>query len=124
MKKGRGYKAGYRSTAGAVYAGRSEEMDRELTGMGKLVCLAAGVLEALAVFLLLGIRISLIPVPVLVFLFLLFAILTGAAMIGADELLDWNRRRAKASRRASGCAAEEDKKVAAWPTAKEWTKAS
>lgn len=124
MKKGRGYKAGYRSTAGAVYAGRSEEMDRELTGMGKLVCLAAGVLEALAVFLLLGIRISLIPVPVLVFLFLLFAILTGAAMIGADELLDWNRRRGAARRQSDGYAAKDDRKIADWPTVKEWPKAS
>lgn len=72
----------------AVGSGTREktEVYRELTMDGKLVCALAGLIEEAAVFLALHIRVGICPVPVVLFLWFLFAVLTGAVMIGADEL--------------------------------------
>ncbi|MDO4324112.1 MAG: hypothetical protein Q4C61_16485 [Lachnospiraceae bacterium] len=65
---------------------RREEIYRELTKEGKLVCALAGMVEEIVVFLALRIQFSTCPLPVMIFLWFLFAVLTAAAMIVADEL--------------------------------------
>lgn len=65
---------------------RTAGVYRELTMRGTVVCVLAGIFEEIAVFWLLGIQWAVSPVYVTVFLGLLFAVLTGAAMLGIDEL--------------------------------------
>lgn len=61
---------------------------RELTRDGRRFCAVAALLEELLVLAVFGIRISTSPAPVLAFLWVLFAILTAAALIGADWLAE------------------------------------
>ena len=65
---------------------KRERIYRELTAEGKLVCAFAGMIEEIIVFLVLRIHSSTCPVPVMAFLWFLFAVLTAAVIIGADEL--------------------------------------
>ena len=65
---------------------KNEGIYRELTSEGKLACALAGVIEEVAVFLALRIQIGTCPAAVLIFLWFLFAVLTAAALIEADEL--------------------------------------
>ena len=75
-------------------AGRAGEVSvyRELTRDGRRFCAAAALLEELVVLAVFGIRISTSPAPVLAFLWVLFAILTAAALIGAGWLAEYFRR--------------------------------
>lgn len=63
-----------------------QEIYCEMTLSGKLLCTAAGYTEETVVFAVLGIHAAQAPVLVLLFLGLLFSILTGAAMIGFCEI--------------------------------------
>lgn len=65
---------------------RDETIYRELTMEGKLVCALAGILEEVVVFLILRIQICVCLLPVIAFLWFLFAVLTAAVLIEADEL--------------------------------------
>lgn len=65
---------------------REDRICRELTIEGKLVCALAGMLEEISVFLVFGIHFGRAPIPVTLFLWFLFAVLTAAAMIKVDEL--------------------------------------
>lgn len=65
---------------------KRREICRELTARGKRFCAAAGVLEEIAVFAWLDISFEIAPVAVLFFLWFLFTLLTGAALIGVDNL--------------------------------------
>ena len=65
-----------------------ENIYRELTKEGQRFCAAAGLLEEVVVLAVFGIRVSMSPIPVLAFLWVLFVILTAAALIGASCLLD------------------------------------
>lgn len=60
--------------------------NRELTLEGKLLCGIAGFFELALTFLALGLSWSLTPLPVLLFLWLLFGILTGGAALEAAEM--------------------------------------
>lgn len=99
----------YRET----YRGEDEigEAYRELTLRGKLVCAGAGLLEEAAVFLAFEIQLRLAPVVTVLFLWLLFAILTGALMLGADEL----RVRAAARAAVHGPAEDGGEKIRRLP---------
>lgn len=66
----------------------SENLYRELTKEGRRFCAAAGLLEEVIVLAAFGIRVSMSPLPVLAFLWVLFVILTAAALIGASCVLD------------------------------------
>lgn len=65
---------------------KRQEIYRELTARGKRFCAVAGVLEEIAVFAWLDISFGIAPVLVLCFLWFLFTFLTGAALIGMDNL--------------------------------------
>lgn len=78
---GRTHAEGYRRESG-------ENIYRELTREGQRFCAAAGLLEEIVVLAACGIRVSMAPVPVLAFLWVLFVILTAAALIGVSSLLD------------------------------------
>lgn len=71
---------------------------RELTRDGRRFCAAAALLEELLVLAVFGIRVSTSPAPVLAFLWVLFAILTAAALIGASHLAELFRRFRTAAR--------------------------
>lgn len=124
MRRGTDYRNECRNISGKPYASGRVEMDSELTGLGRLVCIAAGILEEMIVFGVLGIRISLTPVPVLLFLGVLFAILTGAALTGADELNTWYKGRAAAHRSVREDIGSDEAKIITLPAGREWTKAS
>lgn len=94
---GREYEAEYRREAGRygknnrrenIRADR-ENIYRELSGEGQRFCAAAGLVEEIIVLAAFGIRVSTSPFLVLAFLWVLFVILTAAALIGASCLLDW-----------------------------------
>lgn len=92
MKKTEDYRRRYEREAGDGHdssgcAGR-DCVYRELTRDGRRFCAAAALLEELLVLAVFGIRISTSPMPVLAFLWVLFAILTAAALIGADWLAE------------------------------------
>ena len=69
---------------------RTQNIYRELTMRGKAVCALAGLLEEILIFGVLGLRSFACPALlggfVVIFLWFLFAVLTGAAMIGIDEV--------------------------------------
>ncbi len=65
-----------------------ENIYRELSAEGRRFCAAAGLLEEIVVLAAFGIRVSMSPIPVLAFLWVLFVILTAAALIGVSCLLD------------------------------------
>lgn len=77
---------------------RTQSVYRELTGRGKAVCALAGVVEEILIFQMLGLRSFACPLLltgfVVIFLWFLFAVLTGAGMIGADEV--WQMLRGSA----------------------------
>ncbi len=88
---------------------------RELTRDGRRFCAAAALLEELLVLAVFGIRISTSPAPVLAFLWVLFAILTAAALIGASHLAELFGRFRTAARcvKAYGCAGANGQRAAA-----------
>ena len=61
---------------------------RELTKEGRRFCAVAGLLEEIIVLTAFGIGVSTSPLPVLMFLWVLFVILTAATLIGASSLMD------------------------------------
>lgn len=65
---------------------KRQEIYRELTARGKRFCAVAGLLEEIAVFAWLDISFGIAPAAVLFFLWFLFTLLTGAALIGVDNL--------------------------------------
>ncbi len=65
-----------------------ENIYRELTKEGQRFCAVAGLLEEIVVLAAFGIQVSMSPLPVLAFLWVLFVILTAAALIGVSCLLD------------------------------------
>ena len=79
----------YEETCSAEYRRESEEnIYRELTKEGQRFCAVAGLLEEIVVLAVFGIEVSMSPLPVLAFLWVLFVILTAAALIGMSCLLD------------------------------------
>ena len=68
---------------------KTENIYRELSGEGQRFCAVAGLVEEIIVLAAFGIRVSTSPFLVLAFLWVLFVILTAAALIGASCLLDW-----------------------------------
>ena len=112
---GRAYKGSYereyretyeRAHAEGYRRENGENIYRELTREGQRFCAAAGLLEEIVVLAVCGIRVSMAPVPVLAFLWVLFVILTAAALIGVSSLLDHLtlRRPAPEKGRRSRCA--------------------
>ncbi len=79
--RGRAYGKGNRRENG-------ENIYRDLTREGQRFCAIAGLLEEIVVLAACRIRVSMAPIPVLAFLWVLFVILTAAALIGASSLLD------------------------------------
>ncbi len=65
-----------------------ENIYRELSKDGQRFCAAAGLVEEVIVLAAFGIRVSVSPLPVLAFLWVLFVILTAAALIGVSWLAD------------------------------------
>ena len=67
---------------------QQQEIYRELTLEGKGVCALAGFLEETVVLWAFGIKVSMSPVLVLAFLWVLFCILTAAALIAGAWLAE------------------------------------
>lgn len=67
---------------------QQQEIYRELTPEGKGVSALAGFLEETVVLWAFGIKVSMSPILVLAFLWVLFCILTAAALIGAAWLAE------------------------------------
>ncbi len=85
----RTYKGSYERAHAEEYGRESgENIYRELTREGQRFCAVAGLLEEIVVLAAFGIRVSMAPIPVLAFLWVLFVILTTAALIGVSYLLD------------------------------------
>ena len=94
---GRAYKGSYerahketykRAHAEGYRRENGENIYRDLTREGQRFCAIAGLLEEIVVLAACRIRVSMAPIPVLAFLWVLFVILTAAALIGASSLLD------------------------------------
>ncbi len=81
----RAYAEEYRKEGGRE---SGENIYRELTREGQRFCAAAGLLEEIVVLAVLRIDVRLAPIPVLAFMWVLFVILTAAALIGAGGLAD------------------------------------
>ena len=71
---------------------RNTDIYYELTGTGIMVCAVCGAAAELLIFLIFGIQIGAVPVPVIGFLWLLSSILASGVMIGFESLLDLRRR--------------------------------
>lgn len=85
----RAYAEEYRKEGGRESGRESgENIYRELTREGQRFCAAAGLLEEIVVLAVLRIDVRLAPIPVLAFMWVLFVILTAAALIGAAGLAD------------------------------------
>lgn len=70
---------------------RQYAVEIELTAEGRKFCTLAGLIEELLIFLILGIHIRLAILPVVLFLWVLLGILTGAVLIGIYSLLRGTR---------------------------------
>ena len=85
-KKAEAFGLEYGDSAAVVRKEENADIYRELTGEGKVFCTLAGLIEEIVVLLALGIVFRMSLIPVFMFLWLLFAILTEAALIGMDIL--------------------------------------
>ena len=65
---------------------RNRELYRELTPAGAGLCAVAGAVAEGITFIMFGIRIGSVPVPVLIFLWGLFGILVSGVLILADSV--------------------------------------
>lgn len=62
--------------------------ERELTGAGKALCLALGLLEELLIYVLFGIYLATAPVLVTGFLWVALSIVTGGLLLAASQVVE------------------------------------